>query len=532
MKKLIFLLFPFLMLAQNPTNFPYGIKNTVAPSNSTPSYFVTQEVDGVHKKTPAAIFEKTSNKQNDLTVDGIGVKYPTVDAVNGGISAIKKQFEHTFVKESKPRTELSEYIYSGTVRTVGSGGTYATITAAFNAAVSGDILQLADGVYDTAAESGGYLLLNSTTKRILIRGNSTNNASVIIRQSAVATYCVRVRTSNEITFQNLTVESNQTTPTLTLNQDTASSPVIVFFDNCVIRNTGTGSVKTIYLSGLPVNSCKFEFTKCDIIQNSNVSSVALYQDDVSDAASLLYTIPIILDKCTILGRIGIVGSTTISVYDCSLICSQDNVVFSIGQDVAVPIYFKSSIDVRNCLFTYIGAFTNHSILLGRGTKNVYFVNNSIFMPSGNNSISLGLVVKSTPDNIDDVVIEGNYIEAPRPLYLKGALRCSIRYNTTFSNWSDTSNGYGFELNNPLNVDGEISTIENIVEFNNFSGKIGAIGLTYAGTTTAIYSFNLNNFNSNKYNVPTGGNYINTPSTTWETKYLTTKNDSNSILKYY
>lgn len=66
MKKLIFLLFPFFMLAQNPTNFPYGIKNTVAPSNSTPSYFVTQEVDGVHKKTPAALIAKTATVNDSL----------------------------------------------------------------------------------------------------------------------------------------------------------------------------------------------------------------------------------------------------------------------------------------------------------------------------------------------------------------------------------------------------------------------------------------------------------------------------------
>jgi len=59
MKKLILFLLPLFVLAQNPTNFPYGIKNTVAPTNSTPTYFVTQETDGIHKKTPAALIAKT-----------------------------------------------------------------------------------------------------------------------------------------------------------------------------------------------------------------------------------------------------------------------------------------------------------------------------------------------------------------------------------------------------------------------------------------------------------------------------------------
>jgi len=55
MKKLILFLLPLFVLAQNPTNFPYGIKNTAGATNSTPTYFVTQETDGVHKKTPATL---------------------------------------------------------------------------------------------------------------------------------------------------------------------------------------------------------------------------------------------------------------------------------------------------------------------------------------------------------------------------------------------------------------------------------------------------------------------------------------------
>lgn len=54
------------MYAQNPTNFPYGIKNTVGTENSTPTYFVTQQVDGVHKKTPAALFVKTAALSDSL----------------------------------------------------------------------------------------------------------------------------------------------------------------------------------------------------------------------------------------------------------------------------------------------------------------------------------------------------------------------------------------------------------------------------------------------------------------------------------
>jgi len=68
MKKLILFLLPLFTLAQNPTNFPYGIKNTAGTSNSTPTYFVTQETDGVHKKTPAALIATKSELDLKQTV--------------------------------------------------------------------------------------------------------------------------------------------------------------------------------------------------------------------------------------------------------------------------------------------------------------------------------------------------------------------------------------------------------------------------------------------------------------------------------
>ena len=66
MKKIIFLLFPLLTLAQNPTNFPYGIKNPAATSDSAPAYFTTTQVDGVHKKTPAALVAKVAIVNDSL----------------------------------------------------------------------------------------------------------------------------------------------------------------------------------------------------------------------------------------------------------------------------------------------------------------------------------------------------------------------------------------------------------------------------------------------------------------------------------
>jgi len=84
MKKLILFLLPLFALAQNPTNFPYGIKNAAGATNNTPTYIVTQETDGVHKKTPAAIIEKTANKTSTVT-NYSETLYPNEKAVHDGL---------------------------------------------------------------------------------------------------------------------------------------------------------------------------------------------------------------------------------------------------------------------------------------------------------------------------------------------------------------------------------------------------------------------------------------------------------------
>ena len=84
MKKLILFLLTVSIYGQNPTNFPYGIKNTASASNSTPTYFVTQETDGVHKKTPAALVAMKSD---------LPVSYAKIVYVNTTSPAIATIFD-------------------------------------------------------------------------------------------------------------------------------------------------------------------------------------------------------------------------------------------------------------------------------------------------------------------------------------------------------------------------------------------------------------------------------------------------------
>jgi len=66
MKKIIFLLLLTVAGYGQQTNFPYGIKNPAATSDNTPAYFTTTQVDGVHKKTPAALVAKTATVNDSL----------------------------------------------------------------------------------------------------------------------------------------------------------------------------------------------------------------------------------------------------------------------------------------------------------------------------------------------------------------------------------------------------------------------------------------------------------------------------------
>jgi hypothetical protein len=90
-KLLLLLLLPYFAIAQvsNGREFEVeAIKTTGSQTITNPVYLVTEGVDGTHGKTTATALEKTSNKQNSMAVDGTGVKYPTVDAVNNQANSI------------------------------------------------------------------------------------------------------------------------------------------------------------------------------------------------------------------------------------------------------------------------------------------------------------------------------------------------------------------------------------------------------------------------------------------------------------
>ncbi len=87
MKKTIFLLLLSVSIYGQTTTgkeqkFLNGIRNMAPQTVTNPANLVTQGTDGTYGKMSGSLIEKTANKQNSLAVDGTGIKYPTVDAIN------------------------------------------------------------------------------------------------------------------------------------------------------------------------------------------------------------------------------------------------------------------------------------------------------------------------------------------------------------------------------------------------------------------------------------------------------------------
>ena len=130
---------------------------------------------------------------------GLGMGLDKSGSRNGTIP------NHYYVNEGIARVAPRNTVFSGTVRMVGVGQTYTTITAAIAAASSGDILQLIDGTYDMKNEASTYLLWNAPTKNLLIRGNALDNTAVKIQQTGASAFTVRLYNTADVRFENISI---------------------------------------------------------------------------------------------------------------------------------------------------------------------------------------------------------------------------------------------------------------------------------------------------------------------------------------
>ncbi len=173
--------------SQNPTNFPYGIKNPAAAENSTPTYFVTQEVDGVHKKTPAA---SISTPDATTTVKGkiqlAGDLSGTADAPTVPALANKADLVGGKVPASQlpitPTPTLQQVTQAGSISTVGI------------------IVNESNGVGVYGNSTNGVGVYGNSTNGVGVYGNSTNGVGAIFGVENLSTKDITRFEKNGVTL--------------------------------------------------------------------------------------------------------------------------------------------------------------------------------------------------------------------------------------------------------------------------------------------------------------------------------------------
>jgi len=152
------------------------------------------------------------------------------------------------------------------------------------------------------------------------------------------------------------------------------------------------------------------------------------------------------------------------MYGNTINMSGDTKAVQVGTD-GVASNTIPQFDFRENRIVYAAGCYEHALLLGGGVTTALILNNYIYMPANANSLALGIVVKTIPATLGLVKIYGNYVYAPRPIYLKGASKNDIKYNSCICNQT----GYApFEYANVLSGSSYLSSLNNI-ENNNLIG---------------------------------------------------------------
>jgi hypothetical protein len=410
-------------------------------------------------------------------------------------------FDFAPIVDDRVRTANNVRTFAGTTRMVGTGQTYATISAAYSAASAGDIIQLIDGTYDMASESGGYLLLGTAAKRIRIQGNATDRTAVILT-SAGSSFVIRKNATVETVFKDLTISISGNTTAV--YEDTDNDNAITVFDNCVLKATNTGSSTIIYKyndSYLTRNRW-IEFKNCQIEQAGAANPIQV--PGISATKKLLITGGSITNTSTTAATMliqNLVGG--VCIYDCTISQAASTYILRFGTDSVAPTATLGLIDIRGCDIKYTGAAYGHGVLLGRGTNNIYFVNNKITTPNTNNSGNIGLVIKNVSTTLANAVIKGNWIKSIRPIQLKGGAYNDIQFNTFISN-----DAYYFAvgIDNDLQVV-DLNSQYNKIENNIFYSQTVNLFLSSATAESAKTSMLTGTLDNNKY-CTDSGNYLN------------------------
>lgn len=409
------------------------------------------------------------------------------------------------VAEDRPRVSGKD-LYTGTVRYVDPLNTTGvasnsntglnillpklTATSAYSASADGDIIQLIS-TWDIKNEAGGYWLANTSGKGVLIRGAYNNPTAITVTYTGSSTWIIRMRDTNKLQFQSLTFSHNYTKELVYVECDSPTANVTKWlkFKDCIFdfQNSSVAIPALIRPVGVTTTGTGDIFFECE---NCTLTSTKTSGWKWFGNTGLPATATYLIKNCNF-GSNGF-ASFTSGDDNKAKYCLYDNIfnqnaggtVLSFSSDTSAPTNLGQIVDLRNNTI-YVGeGFDPHGVLLGRGTDNVYCVNNTIVIPSTSSSLAIGLVIKTRSSNIGDSYIGGNYIIAPRPFYIKGGSKVTAEYNSCISNYYTRS---AFDIDNPVEADmltGINSTL-NVVRYNNFCGQLYAISVLTTSATEKV-----------------------------------------------
>lgn len=401
------------------------------------------------------------------------------------------------VVEPVARTANASYSYTGTVRTVGSGKAYATLTAAYAAASSGDIIEVY-GTINLNSEAGGYWLIN-TAKSVLVRGSTSNASDTVLSQGAAVSFAVRVRVNSGIVFKDLTITTNQNVACIYNDADEANRNMIC--DNVRFIQNGAGaSSKFIDPSGVNTSQTRyFEFKNC-YFERLSGTAIPLNIILPSPNNTFLFTGCYFNNSGTSIFRVHQTFDGNIIFYDCNFLQRSSDIACQFGYDTTIPTATIGLVDFRGNITTFINGASQHGLLIGRGTDNVYCFNNEMYMYSVNDSSSIGIVVKTTSSSVGNSLIEGDFCYAPRPFYIKGGSNVTIRNNVFVSN-NGNWEAFGF-ANHKIGAD-EVLSRYNVITNNVFVSSFQSAIYIYNDATaeTPDVSFKTCTLSGNRYYMP-------------------------------
>lgn len=392
-------------------------------------------------------------------------------------------------------------LYTGTVRYVSSAGSDAnsglvqglpklTIGSAYAASSQGDIIQLLTNL-DMANEAGSALILNTMDKGVLIRGTVGSPSAITITQSnGTPNYGIRLGLSNLMQFQAITFTSNQTKVMIScLSANVGLSNKAWFkFKDCIFTNTNSSAISGWVFnpsSNLTTDTADkfYEFDGCTFnLTNSSGTFAPIYMAYTSTTTTWL------LNNCT-WNTTGFTSfwhddksKSKCCLYGCTFNQSYGQLAVAFGSNTALPDNTGMIVDVRSCTINIAATYDPHGFLFGRGTSNVYAVNNNVYIPTTTSANAIGMVIKTTAGSLGTSYFGGNYINAPEGILLKGAQYNDLQYNSSLINYNQ--NG-GMTVYNTVEADAPtgIPCTGNRVKYNNFIGFTS--GVTISPTTATI-----------------------------------------------